>query len=321
MLRKARKDAPSDLHHVIFGGIERKAIFHTEEDRSDILNAEENRQMRIYFMILLVGMALVGCSGMPSRPDVVLGKSSRVGVLVEIGTHPHQTHIGATVFDTFRKVYPFSWELKQLSKKVFIDKIEHAGFEAVDLEPMGYTYESIYGLVVRNGATWEFNPKRIETVKQLMDEQHLEAILLVKETAVAAEWKGMAGVGGADYISVEGSGLYSKLTLDGVKYKAIAGVRVKLLSLNPPADLSFYTPLQRVADQLYIRSVDLDNSLYPADRKNATQEEFEKILPKVLTCMGGLADTAVCAVTAADKAKCYNSVLDGIQKAGSSAGK
>ncbi|MEJ2040076.1 MAG: hypothetical protein P8X55_14260 [Desulfosarcinaceae bacterium] len=244
---------------------------------------------------------------------------------MDIGPHPYHTHIVVLMFITFRKVYPYSWNLKELSKKTIIEKLENAGFDAVDMETLGYQYGSVSDLVREKGDTWQINPEKNTTAQKLINDQHLQAILIVKEMSVPAAISGVSPSGETVYLSVNGSGLYSTFTFGGsngiasTKYKAIAGVHLTLLSLSPPADLSLYPPLQ-VQDQLYIRSVNIDESLYPKDRKDVTQEEFEKILPNVLTCMGGLADTAICAITAGDKSGCYNNVLERIQKSGSGAG-
>ena len=128
---------------------------------------------------------LAGCAALSPPPDLptyAVAPGARVGVLLAINPAAAHEHVGTTVFNNFNEEQRFPWSLPDRVHANFVQALQRAGYEPVELDPAKFKAEVLARLMVRNNGQWAVAADRAQDFAALRQELHLSALIVAYST-------------------------------------------------------------------------------------------------------------------------------------------
>ena len=211
-------------------------------------------------------------------PAFASKRGDRIGVLVEGGNTPLHTHVGTTVFNNFKKPYPYQWKLNEGVTEVVSKALAASGFIPVNLAGTGLRFHDLSGLIVADNDKWRVGPGKEALLDRLRKEHGLKGVILLQEARVLAALECYGGPCAERY--ADGPGLYTRGFLGSMMYMAVAAHQWNVFVLDSLSDLARSGAMRKKTgvSMPVIRM----RGFAPASYQDLTEAEFGQVRSEIL---------------------------------------
>ena len=227
--------------------------------------------MSIRTIVALCALLLGGCVSVPPASTLSLKPGDKIGIYVALDETPTHSHFGTTVFNNFKKAYPYQWPFNAEVKKILTEVLrEQYQVEVYDFAAFQLGLEEVNNLVITERNRFVVNPEKEVIYKQLLADGFKSVIIISGEQDHLALLE--CGAYGCTERVAQGMGLVTRSFLGIDRYYATPAAKISVYYLETPAILSDAGPVER-ATGLSNRTSSL-SQIRPANFNNLNQEDW-----------------------------------------------
>jgi hypothetical protein len=222
-----------------------------------------------------VSIVLGGCAALSPPPDIPaysVAPGARVGLLLAISPIASHEHVGTTIFNNFSAEQHFPWSLPDRVHANFVQALQKAGYEVVELDPAKFKAQSLANLLVQNDRHWTVPAEEAQDFAALRQDMHLAALIVVQSTPTLVN-RECTQYGCTDRVA-QNSGLFTRSMLFITNWYAVPAIATAVYNIDPPIRLSAYEPLAGIAEHKVKLLRDVKD---PKDFNILTDEEFAPV--------------------------------------------
>ncbi len=132
------------------------------------------------FQLCVISLILFGCTTIPEAP-LNLPINSTVGIINLVDTEATHTHFGATIFNSFEKKYPVSWNFPGKIEQELTNQIKSSTeYNVLSIKPTKKISEYESKLII---TTWKqkINPELIPEIKEIIQQNKIDILLIIRD--------------------------------------------------------------------------------------------------------------------------------------------